>query len=228
MRNDKKIIKKYIMTAVAIAVLIIGVVLSVKIGARSIEKAYDKAYENASGQTKEKWFEWAFQKAEKKYHVSNEVNISIEDIATQSNLEVLAVSDTELINKNNTEFWLAIPGNGIFTVNMMRSEFLIDNERHSVIARLPEPALTEAKIDSKNIQTYDFKTGEVFNGDYSEGVSYAEDCYKEAQDKIETEFNSNQQYLVMAEQSAEKLITNLIMNLNPDVNDLKVSIEFID
>lgn len=122
---------------------------------------------------------------------------------------------------------MSIPGNGVFTVNMQTSEFIVDSERHIVVARLPEPSLKRFKVDYENIQIYEFEKGSFGNGNYSEGEALADSHVKEGEQMLRTEFLSNQWYIQKAEESAQKLITELVRKLNPDVEDLKVVVEFV-
>lgn len=236
----KKIKKKMkslpVILVMIILLCIIGFLIlqMLKIAKASATEAYKETVAEVTQKTSQEYYDWAFQKAEEEYHVSNRVVLSIGDIKKQSKLEVLKVSDVEFIihnadeNGDNVTVWTAIPGNGVFTVDMSLSEFLLDNERHIIVARLPIPQLTGWSIDYDNIEIYNFDTGRIFNGNYSQGEAVAREQFKEGEEKIKNEFLSKQRYLNSAEESARILVTKFIRNLNPDIADLKVEIEFMD
>lgn len=237
-RNEKKRKSRFIIASFIMGVfLLIGgsvflIIQGLGVSVASAEEAYRKTFIEETEKTAQEYYEWAFNKAEKNYHVSNEVLITIGEIEGQSKLEVLRVSDVEFIIQDDDDSeiiaWIAIPGDGVFTIDMTMSEFLIDEIRHIVTARVPQPRLTECRVESNNIDIYEFKTGKLINGNYAEGVKLAEEHLKEGYDMIKNEFISNQQYFLSAQQSAESLLTNLIRNLNSEIEDLKVEIEFVD
>lgn len=203
------------------------------IGTKIMKKAYEETLAEESEKTAQQYYDWAFDKAEKNSHVSNRGSITIGDIKEQSKLEVLQVSDEEFVVQNTGEdraketAWIAVPGKGVFTVDMEISEFLIDNERHTVIARVPKPRLTSSEIIDEDIKIYNVETGTLKNGNYSRGEEIADAQLKEGFDMIKEKL-SGQQYLSWAEESANRIITDLIKNLNPDIEDLNIEIEFID
>lgn len=234
--KDKKYYGKVIAALVIIWVLLIlGIGLLISTAVKNIksgvENTYQTTLEEVTDETAQGYYNWAFEKAEKEHHVSNEVTISIGDMEEMSKLEVLKVRDVEFIihdgSNDNLKVWTAIPGNGVFTVDMAMSEFLVDDERHVVIARVPEPKLTQCTIDSENIDVYELETGKLLNGNYSQGTERAEEDMKKGQDMIKAEL-SNQQYLIQAEKSAKAFIADWIRCLNPDVDDLKVEVEFLE
>ncbi len=226
---------------VFIAVIIIAVCGSVflvakglSVGVASAEEAFSRTLVEVKEKTAQEYYDWAFGKGEEEYHTSNKVYITVGEIEGRSKLEVLKVSDVEFIIQNAGEndeevtAWIAVPGDGVFTVDMTMSEFLIDNIRHIVVARIPQPRLTSCKVESENIEIYELKTGAITNGSYSQGVTLAEEHLKQGYDMIKNEFLSNQQYFLSAKQSAENLIIRMIKNLNSEIKDLYVEVEFVD
>ncbi len=198
---------------------------AVKISTSTAKEVYQNVKMDVEQETEKNYYDWAFNKVEEEYHTSNSVSISIDGIMEISNLEVLQVSDVEYVICDLV--WVEIPGNGVFTVNLAESEFLIDDERHTVIVRLPLPRLTECDIDYSNVIIIR-ENESIRNGNYSQGEQLAKEIYEEGQEKITNEFLSNSQYLELAKRSAENLITQFIKNLNSEVEDLKVIVEFLD
>lgn len=235
-KDSKKRSVRIMVLLVIFNVVLIGLCggLLVQAGKAAVaeaEEAYASRFEEVAENTAQEYYEWAFRKAEEEYHVSNRATLSIGDIQERSRLEVLKVSDVEFIVYNEDEDtskrWVAIPGDGVFTVDMTESEFLIDEVRQTIVARLPRPRLTSDRVESENIVIYNFETG-ILNGNYADGISYAEKDLREGQEMIRSAFLSNQDYLESAEQSAERIITEFIHNLNPKATDLKVVVEFMD
>lgn len=217
-----------------VAVNVFLIIRGFAVGVASAENAYKTAFAEESEKTAQEYYDWAFDKAEREYHTSNQVKISIGEIESRSTLEVLRVSDVEFVlqdgedGESEVTAWVAVPGDGVFTVDMTMSEFLIDEKRHTVVARVPRPELTNCKTDPKNVEIYELRTGRLRNGNYAEGVSLAEEHLKKGNEMIRKEFLSNQQYFLRARDSAEALITQLILNLNPEIPDLKVVVEFME
>ncbi|MCH5194548.1 MAG: DUF4230 domain-containing protein [Oscillospiraceae bacterium] len=175
----------------------------------------------------------SFDLAEERHHTKNSVSINIGSINEEANLEVLEVSDVEFIvmgeedNDNNITAWLEVPGKGIFTVNMEIGEFLIDNERHNVTVRIPNPELTNFSVDYKNVKKILFKN-DIFNDSISVGEDIARNEINEGYNKIKDKLKSDPDFYKSAEDSATAIITNLVLALNPDIPDLNVTIEFFD
>lgn len=76
-------------------------------------------------------------------------------------------------------------------------------------------------------ETYLFEEG-IFNGSISDGVDLAMNDLKKAQNQLHTKLALSQTYYDSAEKSAETIITQLVKNLNPEVMELKVEVEFVE
>ena len=154
--------------------------------------------------------------AEADNHVKNRGIISIENIQEKADLEVLEVSDVEYITNEKSgdkvTSWLEVPGTGVFTVNLAMSEFVIDDMRHYVLARVPKP-----EIKAENIQI-DTKKVKI--------LAYQNNHWSEAQAIIQEDVQSNERYFEIAKSSAESIIKQLIKSLNKDVANLDVEVEF--
>lgn len=222
-----------ILVGISALLFILCVVLLVSARKEAVSgaaEAYAGSYQEAAENTAQGYYELAFQIAEKNNHVSSRVTLSLGDIQETSALEVLKVSDVEFIVHDEDDFkrWLAIPGQGIFTVDMTKSEFLVDNIRQTVIARLPQPELTLDKVNSKDIEIYDLeKKGSLLNGNYREGATFAQEDIEEGQKKIR-EYLSQQEHVQEAEDAAKLIIKNLIRSFNPNAENLEVVVEFVN
>lgn len=222
------IVKEKIIGKRVLIVLILVVVLVCVVEACSAAKdAYEEALAEQSQTTYQAFYSNAFDMAEKKYHVSNEVKISIEEVRETAQLEVLQVSDIEYVfHEDNNKIWTAVRGHGVYTVDLTLSEFVIDNARQYVLARVPEPKLNTAGLDYE-YENFLFENG-IFNGNTSEGVNLAREDLKNAQNQLQVKLTSTQSYYETAEKSARELIEQLVKNFNPEVPGLVVEVEFID
>ena len=209
------------------AVILSAAILSADKVCSSANEAFDKALEEETRETYELFYNSAFHVAEKKYHVSNDVKIAIEDIREVAELEVLQVSDIEyIVHEENKKIWTAVRGHGVYTVDLTLSEFVIDNERQYVLARIPQPRLNTAGLDYE-YENYLFEDG-IFNGNTSEGVNLALEDLKRAQNQLQIKLTSTQSYYEMAEISAQRLVEKMVKNFNADVPELVVEVEFVD
>ena len=214
---------------VMIAIGSIFVINALNIAVSSAESAYSDSLKMQREETYQAFYQTSFDIAEEKYHVENAVTISVEDVRESAELEVLRVSDIEYIYSKEDEDarrWTAVKGYGIYTVNLSMGEFLIDNTRHYVLVRVPEPELARAGLDYE-YESYLFEDG-IFNGSIREGVDLAREDLKSAQNQLQIKLTSNQLYYESAQKCTEEIIRNLVKNCNPDVSDLIVNVEFID
>lgn len=54
----------------------------------------------------------------------------------------------------------------------------------------------------------------------------ARDQLSEAKQRIQEDFEANEQYSKLAESSTKSMLTALIKGINPEVKDLQVDVEF--
>lgn len=206
---------------------------SIKVGADALRDSFDSAYENAKESSKESVKTYFYDNAEQKYHTSNVVNITVGDLKEVSNLEVLQVSAIECVvenasdNAENITSWLEVPGNSTFTVDLSAAEFLIDDYRHHILVRVPNPEISNVTIDYKNVNKLLFKN-DIFNDNIQIGEEKAKEQTTEAMLLIKKEFLSNQYYFVTAKEAARSIISNRIMQWNSEIDDLVVEVEFYD
>ena len=193
----------------------------------SYEKTYNEEHENAYNASYEK----AFARSEKKHHTANKVGITIGNMKETLNLEVLNVSDIEYITDDASDLghgitsWLEVPGEGTYTVNLKSAEFIIDSQREYVLVRAPRPEITNISIDYKNVQKVLFEN-DLRNDSIAIGEDLARSQLNKADLLIKKEFASNQHFYQSAKNAAILSIQCLVKELNPDVPNLTVEVEF--
>ena len=227
MSNKKEKKKKSVLMRVAFSFLAIAVVLGVggfvALRVSGIGSGYDAAYIAAYNKAKDK--------AEKAVHVKNRISISLGNIRETANLRVLEVTDVVYIIENESDnddgitAWLEVPGNGCFTVDLQTSEFLVDDERQEVVVRIPEPRLSDFTIDYASVNRLDFQNSGA-NDSIKVGEDMARKQCQKAYSELHSAFVSNPEYMKNAKKSAENILKNLIRQINPEVPDLKVIVEY--
>ena len=203
----------------------------ISVGAAALINNYDAAFITEKDSAYQKQYKIAYDNAEKNYHVSNRATISIGNLEEVQRLEVLKANDVEFItedrddNSGNVTAWLEVEGEGTFVINLQAAEFLVDNERRHVLARIPNPELANISIikTTRRLFADDWK-----NGSYSEGVDLALKQRNEASLQIQKSLLSNQFVFDSACSAAESTLKNLIQQFNQDIPDITVDVEFIE
>lgn len=204
---------------------------AIRVGAEAVRDSYSSAYKTEKDSTYKAIYDKFKSIAEEKYHVSNRVTISIQEVKETAKLEVLKVSDVEFIiegkqdNDNNITTWLEVPGDAAFIVDLAAGEYIVDDERQYVLIRLPYPELTNVSIDYANVKKLLFQN-DMFNDSYSAGEDTAKKLLDKADLLIKKEFISNETFYLNAQDSARSTIINLVKQLNPKVTDIDVEVEF--
>lgn len=163
--------------------------------------------------------------------VSNKVSIEVASVREEANLEVLRVSDVEYVieskddNENNIEVWMEFYGDGVYTVDMKASEFIIDSDRQYVLVRVPRPELTNCRITKANQL---FWQNGAFNKSNSVGTELAVEMRNAGYAKLNNYMKSNAKFYKSAKESATMVIADLVKGLNPELTDLVVEVEFVD
>lgn len=163
--------------------------------------------------------------------MSNDVSIEVASIREEANLEVLKVSDVEYVieskddNENGIEVWMEFYGDGVYTVDMKASEFIIDSDRQYVLVRVPRPELTNCRITQANQL---FWQNGVFNKSVSVGTDLAVEMRNAGYSKLNNYMKSNAQFYKSAKSSAQTVIADLVKGLNSELTDLVVEVEFVD
>jgi predicted nucleic acid-binding Zn-ribbon protein len=204
---------------------------AVKRGRKAAAAAFAPAKEQTASAIEEEFYNLGFEKAEEDNHVSNRATLSIQDMKEVVNLEVLQVSDVEYVTTDTDENGegitaiLKIPGTGTYTVNLKEAEYVVDSERSYVLVRIPNPELTEFAVNYSGVEKILFKNN-IFNDSISVGEELARGMVEEGELLIRKEFARNQMYYDSAKKSALNLIENMVYELNPDVENLYVDVEF--
>ncbi len=218
---------------------------ALRIGASAASSTYHSQKEEVSEEIYQTFYEKSYNAAEKTHHVSNEISISIGSLREESRLEVLKVSNVayeirdsesenilysivDHIRDRDVSSWMKVPGNGVFTVNLQTAEFIIDDDRQYVLIRLPKPELTEFTIDYSNVEELYFDDKGAFKNSAMVGVELAREQLESAELDLRAEITSNQRFYQSACDAAENILTNLVRELNPEMPELTVDIEFME
>lgn len=234
---------------ILIGVCVYLVVDAIKVGTKAATDSFVTAKGDAVDQVYNTFYDKSFMIAEKKHHVSNEISITLGPLKEKQKIEVLKVSEVNYtepdeepegltfstvknkvtgIVKGKPKLWLEVPGNGVFTVNLQVGEFIIDDDRQYVLIRIPNPELTEFTIDYENVKKLYFEEGGVLKNTAKIGVDEAMKQLQSAELTIMQEVNNNQEFYQRAMQSTEKILVNIVKQLNPQLPDLVVDVEFTD
>ena len=221
---------------------------TLSVGAEAAAESFATEKDKANEEAYQFFYDKSFEAAEKAHHVSNRVSISVGDLREEQKLEVLKVSEvTYEVPKPKdqnrfkatvekvmgffdaeAESWLEVPGNGVFVVNLRAGEFIIDEERQYVLIRVPSPELTSFTIDYENVELLTFEKGGIFKNNAKYGMDMAVEELQSAELTMRHDVNNNQKFYERAKDSAEKMLISLVKQLNPELPDLVVEVEFID
>lgn len=222
------------MIIISIICLILCGVLSSKAyakGEASANAAYMEAKEKVKEETYQGIYDISFEKSEEKTHVSNRVAINVNGATEISRLEVLKVYDTEAVvenaedNPGNVTSWENATGTGVYTVDMSAAEYLIDSERQFVTVRVPKPELSQLSVLTMDNL---FLKNDLFDDSVADGVDLAQKQRDKANAAIRDSIRRNERYEKCALESAESMIKELIISLNPEATELQVLVEFTE
>ena len=173
----------------------------------------------------------SYMKARNDRTIVSNATITVAALEKHSELEVLTIRASEVIvdnasdNPQRIDAWTECTGSGIFTLDIAKSEFIIDQARKRVIVRTPDVVLSD------NF-TLDYgETRELFfnnnwsDDSYSDGADLAESQLKRAYTSILDTIANNPYYYETARSSAVRIITSLIRGFNKDVENLDVVVE---
>ena len=216
-----------------VLVIVGGIVLSntIRKGAESASESYVKSKNKAAEEAYSKFYDTAYASAERKYHVSNDISIEVASIREEANLEVLKVNDVEYVieskkdNNDGIEVWMEFYGDGVYTVNMKASEFIIDSDRQYVLVRVPRPELTNCRITEANQLFWD---NGIFDKSISVGTDLAVNMRNAGYSKLNNYMKSNAHFYKSAKASAQTVISDLVKGLNPELDNLTVEVEFVE
>lgn len=224
---------------------------SFSVGASAAGDAYHTLKDQTSQEVYDKFYQASYDKAEKDYHVSNHAAISVDFTQFENNLRVLEVFETDYITQGDSQsdsglrnffnqiktgfkdpckdIWLEFPGKGSITVDLDAAEFIVDNVRQYVCVRLPEPALTSLGIDEKTgVKQLLFDDNGLIKDSVSSGNQLATSMLAQGQERIRHRIENNDYLFECARTSATQILTQLIRDLNPQLPDLLIEIEFFE
>ncbi len=245
--------KKGFIIAIVCCLLMIGCAVylildSIDVGARAAQDRYHEVKDTVSADVYDSFYQSSFDLSEQQHHVSNEISITIGSLRDQARLEVLRISEVEYVTPDEEEkniietikstlsglffgnvvSWLEVPGYGVFTVDLMSGEFIIDNERQYVLIRIPNPELSEFTIDYANVELLNFEDSGLFKNSAKVGEDLARAQLQSAELSMRQKTNANQEFYQSARNSAIIILTNLVKQLNPALPNLTVQVEFFD
>lgn len=203
----------------------------IEVGTSALMNSYSVAYASEKNSAYQAVYQSAYNRAKKNYHVSNTVVVSLGNLEELQKLEVLRANDVEFItedrdnNSGNVTAWLEVEGEGTFVIDLQAAEFIIDNDRRYVLARIPNPELTNINIIKTTRRLF---ADDWMDGSYREGVDLALKQRNEASLQIQKALLSNQYIFSNAQDVAIGMVENLIRQFNSDIPDLTVKVEFMD
>lgn len=246
--NNQFALGAIMVSVILLCVCVYMIVDTVTVGAGRAMDSFSTAKDEVAEEVYQIFYKKSYDDAEKAYHVSNKVSIRLGNLSEEQKLEVLKVSDVTYETPDPKDqswlenlmgsvigffdagviSWLEVPGNGVFTVNLQAGEFIVDEERQYVLIRVPYPELTEFSIDYENVELLLFEKGGAFKNSAKYGVDKAREQLQSAELRMMQSVNNNQEFYKRARESTERMLVNLVKQLNPQHPDLSVRIEFID
>lgn len=175
-------------------------------------------------------FRITFSLSSKNRVVSNNVIISVEKMREQARLEVLSISDTEIIvedekaNKDAIQAWTQFTGTGVFTVDLANSDFIVDQLRKTVWIRTPNVEIENFTLEYGKTKQL-FFMNDFTNDSYKDGADLAQKQLSQAYKNIHETIVSNPYYYDSARKSAQQIIVSLVRGLNKNIPDLTVDVQ---
>ncbi len=245
-QKDKAAIIAVIGCIVCIIVIVYCYIHTMSVGTASAIAEYQSVKQEVSDNVYNEFYQKAYDVSEKKHHVSNRVSITLGSLKEQAKLEVLKISTMEYITpeddksgilnnvlsslstffKSKVILWSEFSGESVFTVDLQSSEFIIDNERGYVLLRIPSPELSKPEI--KNVEVLYCEDKGIIKNSVKAGVDIAQEQLQSAEFKIWQSASSNQEYYRAAKESAERILSNLVKQLNPQIENLTIDVEFVE
>ena len=210
------------------------------------QRTYHSAKDTAKQETEESFYNAVFELSESAHHLSNDITIQIQGITEIRNLEVLNVflTDYQIWPEQETsggvldivvdpligdaEAWIRFNGIGTFTIDLQNTDFILDEQRKAMLVRVPSPVMEQILIQQDEDDVLYTSSAGLFNNASDTGQQLVLSLTQKAQQDMTAKARSNPEYYAQAKASAEKTIIQLIKNLNPDLPDLTVEVEFID
>ena len=226
--------------AVMIAAIIL-IICAATIGGAAAAKAFKTAKTEAAENVYQRYYDWGYQN----YRVANETKIRLDSLKQESKLEVLNVRDI-IYQLEETEgdrswldniigrftkkptVWLEVPGEGVFTVDMKQSEFIIDEARQYVLIRVPNLEVSNFRIVYDEVKTLYYADGGWVHNSVGDGLDEAKRQADAAQNQLMLNIRNNQQFYKAAQESTKRVLTDWVKKLNPELPDLTVEVEFME
>jgi replicative DNA helicase len=245
-QKDKTAVFAVIGCVVCIIVIVYCYIHTMSVGTASATEEYQSVKQEVADNIYDEFYQKAYDISEEQHHVSNRVSITLGSLKEQAKMEVLKISQMEYITSEDDEsgtinnvltsistffkgkfiLWSGISGESKFTVDLQSSEFIIDNERGYVLLRIPSPELSKPKITNVEVLYQEDKG--IIKNSVKVGVDTTQEQLKSAEFKMWQSASSNQEYYRVAKESAERILTNLVKQLNPQIENLTVDVEFIE
>lgn len=227
-------------TTIAIAAIVLFL-CAATIGGAAAAKSFKASKNEAENNVYSRYYDWGYQN----YRVTNEVKIQIDSLKQESKLEVLNVHDViyqlEKTEENRSwldniigrfikspTVWLEVPGEGVFTVDMKQSEFIIDETRQYVLVRVPSLELSNFRIIYSDVKLLYYEDGGWIHNSVGDGVDKVQDQADAAQNQLMINIQNNQQFYKAAQESTKRVLTDWVKKLNPELPDLTVEVEFME
>jgi len=211
------------------AILLFLTVVMFSVSSRIALSSLEKTFEDEKSKAAQEIYDMAYDYAERKHHISNEVIINITDIQKKASLEVFEVTATEVILKNDKENkfteWYEFSAKGIYTVDLENAEYIVDKIHKTVTVRIAKPKLTNFTLVNSDKDPL-FSANKGGNDSQKDGVNLRLDAQNEAHSSLENKCRKKE-YYDKAKESAQKSISALVKSFNPDVEDLIVFVEII-
>lgn len=241
-KNVKKVEKKHGKRGAFIFLCLILIVLGLTVttwkgiisaGVKSAFRNYAYTKEEYETSASNKYHEIAYNKIIETHQAVNDVYITVDTIRETANLQVLTATERVFVKQTPDEekndgviYWIIFSGTGTYSINMNMCEFIVDNERHFVQARIPRP---EVKIDITNEKIeLEKNITKLSDGSEARGREIMRAARERGYGEISDKILGDLELIRKAEEAAKKQVELLIRALNPSVTDLTIEVLFFD
>ncbi|WP_044974511.1 hypothetical protein [Ruminococcus sp. HUN007] len=222
-------------SAIILAVLIIlAASLNLALYRTTVEEstsAFDKAYTESKEAQTPLTYEQYYLAALEQYKTTNDIRTDITADYGNGKLEVMKIYDTVAIPQTAEEdgvssLTLVIPVNGVYTADLQLAEFITDQQRRTVMVRIPYPELSDITVDYDNAKLVD-ESGIVISAGKMTTPELAHSEFEEKSIDVRELISSNKVFSENAAETVRRKITSAIMALNP-YEDVITEVEFIN
>ena len=203
-------------------------------GKGRIIKFAKESYDSTAKEEYQSTYDSYVHMGETAFHTSNRAEIIVGPALETSDLEVLTVCATVLVPNSPKNIFEEFTGASCFSVNLKAAEYMIDEERRTVYIRIPEPQLQElVNLCEENLRVFNLKSdGKIsttiqnLTGSIRDGESEAVAMRDEASTIILSSLKNETAYVNEAKNNAKSIISTLVHELNPTVDNLRVVVDF--